>query len=545
MSARLQTQTKAASQSSSSSRQASVLQSKCACGQHTIAGGECEECRQKHAGSLQRAAVNTAPVNAVLSIVHEVLNSPGQPLDAETRRFMEPRFGHDFSHVRVHTDAKAAESVQTVNAHAYAVRQDVVFGAGQYASGTEAGKRLMAHELAHAIQQRNLVQPLTGHFGISSSTDVSEQQAQRATSAVMNGETFTVTPQEAKIARQSITDTKDAGVKDVETRLGEQLLSQFPDGVAVAYYSIDSTKEPQHRAEEWAKRENALGIKGSKIKADTLVFGRSIPESQEIKATLSAIGKVLDTAVKKASPTADKAPNSAAKIHILAVFAHGTSDWCGLGSGITKSSATSIVKAISPALTSDVNVILYVCSTARGQTEKESWTEGTWEGSGADSLAGEVRDALLKEGLGQATVWRHTTVGHVSRNPALRQFKAESGKGTAGISYLSTYVFGTPEQNAAIDEIKQKIASHGYAIDEEKFQKKARATIKDLMYTCYMDADRQFLYQEGTLAEMAPIYPTQVADLIKDHWKKTYWPKRKAATVDVLIKKLKLKKAEK
>ena len=102
---------------------------------------------------LQRAAVNAAPTNAVPRIVHDVLRSPGQPLDASARSFMEPRFGHDFSGVRVHADDRAATSARAVNALAYTVGRDVVFGAGQYAPGTIAGKRLLAHELTHVVQQ--------------------------------------------------------------------------------------------------------------------------------------------------------------------------------------------------------------------------------------------------------------------------------------------------------------------------------------------------------------------------------------------------------
>ena len=102
---------------------------------------------------LQRAAVNTAPVNSVPSIVHDVLSSSGQPLDAGTQAFMEPRFEHDFSNVRVHTDARAAESAQAVNALAYTVGRHVVFGTGQYAPETSSGGQLLAHELVHTIQQ--------------------------------------------------------------------------------------------------------------------------------------------------------------------------------------------------------------------------------------------------------------------------------------------------------------------------------------------------------------------------------------------------------
>jgi len=88
-------------------------------------------------------------------IVHDVLNSLGQPLDINTRAFMESRFGHDFSSVRVHTDAQAAESAQAVHASAYTVGQDVIFGAGRYAPDTAAGRGLIAHELTHTIQQNH------------------------------------------------------------------------------------------------------------------------------------------------------------------------------------------------------------------------------------------------------------------------------------------------------------------------------------------------------------------------------------------------------
>ena len=86
-------------------------------------------------------------------VVHEVLTESGQPLDADTRGFMESRLGHDFSRVRIHTGATAAESARAVNALAYTVGRDVVFDTGQYAPQMTGGKRLLAHELAHVVQQ--------------------------------------------------------------------------------------------------------------------------------------------------------------------------------------------------------------------------------------------------------------------------------------------------------------------------------------------------------------------------------------------------------
>jgi len=133
-----------------------LLQRKCACGNHTVTGRECTECTEctekKH--NLQRKASNQREsTDEIPPIVHEILNSPGHPLDSRTRAFMEPRLGHDFSQVRVHTDAKAAESARAVNALAYTVGRDVVFGAHQYRPEINIGHQLLAHELAHVVQQ--------------------------------------------------------------------------------------------------------------------------------------------------------------------------------------------------------------------------------------------------------------------------------------------------------------------------------------------------------------------------------------------------------
>jgi len=86
-------------------------------------------------------------------IVGDVINSPGQPLDLQTREFMEARFGHDFSKIRVHTDERAALSAAALDAHAYTVGSHIVFAQGLYHPRSSSGRTLVAHELVHAIQQ--------------------------------------------------------------------------------------------------------------------------------------------------------------------------------------------------------------------------------------------------------------------------------------------------------------------------------------------------------------------------------------------------------
>lgn len=121
---------------------------------------EVSEETQVSAINLRCHATNQAEPATVPPIVHEVLRSPGRPMDPGMRSFMGPRFGHDFSRVRVHTDSKAAESARAVNAQAYTVGRDVLFGAGQYAPGTQTGKSLLAHELTHVVQQSAGASPM-------------------------------------------------------------------------------------------------------------------------------------------------------------------------------------------------------------------------------------------------------------------------------------------------------------------------------------------------------------------------------------------------
>jgi N-acetyl-anhydromuramyl-L-alanine amidase AmpD len=130
---------------------AGLLQRKCACGGLAGFSGQCEDCGKKRLGVQRRAA---GPATGFAPpIVREVLHSPGKPLDPGTRAFMEPRFGHDFSTVRVHDDSRAGKSAAAVNAHAYTLGQDIVFGPGQYRPETSGGQGLIAHELTHVMQQ--------------------------------------------------------------------------------------------------------------------------------------------------------------------------------------------------------------------------------------------------------------------------------------------------------------------------------------------------------------------------------------------------------
>jgi hypothetical protein len=119
----------------------------------------CTEEDEEHKLHRKEASSETGPGTSddAPSMVHDVLTLPGQPLDKQTQVFFEQRFGRDFSNVRLHTNEQASESARAVNARAYTVGSDIVFRGAQYSPQTPEGKRLLAHELVHVVQQ--------GHYG--------------------------------------------------------------------------------------------------------------------------------------------------------------------------------------------------------------------------------------------------------------------------------------------------------------------------------------------------------------------------------------------
>jgi hypothetical protein len=141
---------------------------------------------------LQRRATSQEEPTDVPPIVHEVLRSPGQPLDAESRAYMEPRLGHDFGQVRVHTDARAAESTRAVNALAYTVGSNIAFASEELSPHTSVGRLLLAHELTHVLQQRSSVSGAP--TGLGSKTTHHEQEADALAIDVLSGRTMKHAP---------------------------------------------------------------------------------------------------------------------------------------------------------------------------------------------------------------------------------------------------------------------------------------------------------------------------------------------------------------
>jgi hypothetical protein len=130
------------------------VQRKCAC------GGTCPGCQKEHNDEEEHRTVHLKAANGggpvvgeAPELVQDLVRAPGRPLDSSTREFMESRFGHDFGGVRVHTGEAAGRTATEMNALAYTVGSNIVFGAGQYAPESAEGRHLLAHELTHVVQQ--------------------------------------------------------------------------------------------------------------------------------------------------------------------------------------------------------------------------------------------------------------------------------------------------------------------------------------------------------------------------------------------------------
>lgn len=126
----------------------------CACNSPSTGAGHCAECGGSKNDGLQLQRDRPEGNDPSRDGSQHTSAVSGRPLDPATRDFMESRFGHGFGDVHVHADTSAAESARAINARAYTVGSDITFGAGQYRPETESGKRLLAHELTHVLQQR-------------------------------------------------------------------------------------------------------------------------------------------------------------------------------------------------------------------------------------------------------------------------------------------------------------------------------------------------------------------------------------------------------
>lgn len=309
-----------------------------------------------------------------------------------------------------------------------------------------------------------------------------------------------------------------AEAEDATTDLGRELVRRFPVGVQVAVYDPE-TSELQRRAAEWARREEAVGATGTTIDAARLALGVAMSDARGLVRTLTELSRALAQATG--------ATTGPALIRTLALFAHGWGTTLAIGAGLTAGNVVDVVGRMAPSLTNDVTIVLYGCSVC-AQADEGDWVATTMRPGGVDSLCGKIRDALVDAGKHSATVWGHTEIGHTTRNWSLRRFRAipfVGGQDRPGDAYAGEIVFG-PEKAGALAKVEAAINVGGLrvaAARRPEFEVFVLARMERHMYRAYGQANRTKTHGGANLAERAPLFPDEVAEIIRTHWRDTYW----------------------
>lgn len=260
--------------------QTSMLQRVCTCGNHVLVNGECTECSEKK-GMLQpklvigasndpleleadrvadqaiamslHSAVNANPLriqrffgqarkssNIASASVNHVLASPGRPLEPLIRQDMEQRFGYDFSGVRVHTGAQAAQSAEDMSARAYTLGQNIVFGTDQFAPETHDGRCLLAHELTHVVQQSGQF----SHVVLRQPKGEKKEPSSKIGKELKKNDLFKKLPE---FAQEKILDEIDKAPETITQEIFDRIIdlapidAQYKDGLKKAGEAIIKT----------------------------------------------------------------------------------------------------------------------------------------------------------------------------------------------------------------------------------------------------------------------------------------------------------------
>lgn len=313
-----------------------LLPRKCTGGNHTIAGKECAKnkiCLQRKLAigrnndpleqeadrvaeqamaAPSHSAVSRAPpriqryagqetegLDIAPASVDRVLSGSGRPLDAAIQQDMGQRFGHDFSQVRVHSDAAAEQSAQAVNAHAYTVGHNLVFGAGQFALGTHAGRRLLAHELAHVVQQTGSAES-SSTVATGKNRTLSRYRDKGKDTIAFDAANETLKDPKTQPWIDNIIIAFDKAAVDTghaaDAKAAGQLEPRMPTGTLTAKYSTKSSKVLSDVVQPIAGGSTMLGIgltdrvKDSKV---TRLEGLGYMDSENVR-----VGNLKDPVAK-------------------------------------------------------------------------------------------------------------------------------------------------------------------------------------------------------------------------------------------------------
>lgn len=256
---------------------------------------------------IDRSFLHGTEAFTVSSIVHEVLRSPGQPLDPTIRALMAPRFGHDLSKVRIHNNAKAGESTHSIKALAYTLGRHIVFGAGQYRPDSSDGRRLIAHELVHTLQQS---QDSAGALqsSVSGITDACEQEADRIASDLFRNKTVSISQHHPMEIQRKVMPGRFDLTYSADPMMARIIGSVTIDGFVTG--KADVSQENEQKLKETAETivklfktypGSTVRIIGHTDAVDTEEYNEQLglKRAEAVKSTLTRMGVSADSITTK------------------------------------------------------------------------------------------------------------------------------------------------------------------------------------------------------------------------------------------------------
>ena len=348
---------------------------------------------------------------------------------------MEARFGHDFSTVRIHTGREADDSTRALAAAAYTVGNHIVFGAGRYEPASVEGRRLLAHEMTHVVQQQGST-GVRASLRIGSPADSLEREANLVAadfggpSALPAGMTRLHSPKvqragtgdaaaakAAKAAQRAKQQAQERERKRAELAAGILSEWQMKGGLTVAFYGghvhgPGAAGEFKRQAEQFADDHGALGLKGGSVK-----FGAAMDITKDIPALLAD----LETELDKVLLESRRIP-----VQTLAIFTHGIEK--KLEAGPPQPGQTEQVQwiqdvkgwvgRIAPYMSPSPSVLLYACRAGGKPATGVPFAEAVEEYLQEDLAMSYQGPGMLVD----PKVWGHKTAAHTVANPNLVEF---------------------------------------------------------------------------------------------------------------------------
>jgi hypothetical protein len=250
---------------------------------------------------VQRSAVSEAQPSASPQVTAQMqaMRNGGEPLNAELRDFFEPRFGHDFSKVRIHRDARAAETSKALNARAYTLGSDVAFASGEYKPETSPGRQLLAHELTHVVQQENsstATHPATSTFNVAPTTDPAELEADQVAREVCSGDAVPGAVQHHAVSSAHTVHRQPAAATQTQPAQAQPAQPQEDPPCGSDQQTLLKSVRKDAEAMIEKARDNLATLKGASLKEPTK------EQQNALKALLrnfhigpDAVDKHLDT----------------------------------------------------------------------------------------------------------------------------------------------------------------------------------------------------------------------------------------------------------